>query len=269
MTKRVDLYETHYSQLQASRYQDIRRETYGEDLGQTSWITLEEGHRLLNWLNLSPSSMVLEVACGSGGVSVLMAKETGANVLGIDVNEEAIKAARERAQREHVEGKARFELADASRRLMSDDGTFSAVFCNDSINHLPGREHVFKEWFRVLQPGGKALFTDPTVVSGILTDDEIASRSSIGFYLYAPFGENERLLQSAGFEVLRTENVTDQVAVISKRWYEARERREALLKQFETEERYLGLQKFLRAVHTLSSEGRLSRYVFLAAKPAE
>ena len=42
MPKDVDLYDGHYSQLAADLQSDVRRETYGEDLGQASWLTLDE-----------------------------------------------------------------------------------------------------------------------------------------------------------------------------------------------------------------------------------
>lgn len=74
--------------------------------------------------------------------------------------------------------------------------------------------------------------------------------------LYTLLGANERLLQSTGFKVLRTRNVVEQVAAVSKRWYEFRRRREDLLEQLEGEEQYIGLRKFVCVVYTLSSEGQ-------------
>ena len=67
MTKHLDLYDSHYGNIEAETYKEIRNETYGEDVGQTSWITLDEAEKFLSWLDVNPSSKVLEVACGSGG----------------------------------------------------------------------------------------------------------------------------------------------------------------------------------------------------------
>jgi hypothetical protein len=92
------------------------------------------------------------------------------------------------------------------------------------------------------------------------------SRSSIGFYLFVPPGENERLLREAGFELLNVDDLTGCAADISQRWCDAREEhREALITR-EGPENFLGLQRFLRCVHTLSIERRLSRYSYLAKK---
>ena len=57
---------------------------------------------------------------------------------------------------------------------------------------------------RVLRAGGRLVFTDPLVVTGALTADEIAVRSSIGFFLFVPAGLDERLLDQAGFDVSET-----------------------------------------------------------------
>jgi len=53
---------------------------------------------------------------------------------------------------------------------------------------------------------------------------------------------------------------------ISKRWRDARAARKAELMQIEGEQTYEVLQKFLSCVHSLTSEKRLARYLYVAAK---
>lgn len=263
---KVDLYNGHYGNIQTETYREIRQETYGEDLGQASWITKEECLTFLSWLNLNQSSRVLEVACGSGGVSILIAQESKAEVVGIDINEQGIRAASERAKSQSIKENVTFQLADGGKRLQFSDSSFDAIFCNDSINHLPNRSQLLQEWHRLLKPAGKLLYTDPIVVTGQITNEEIAIRSSIGFFLYTPVGANERMLEQAGFDIIKTENVTANTAHTSKRWYEARAHRQKLLKEFEGESEFEGLQRFLQIVWELSSQGRLSRYAYFARK---
>jgi hypothetical protein len=110
------------------------------------------------------------------------------------------------------------------------------------------------------------LFTDGMILTGIASHEELATRSSIGFYLFVPPGENERLLEEAGFELVSVHDVTENAALVSRRWHAARAaHRDALLAR-EGAENFEGLQRFLDSVHTLASERRMSRYCYLARK---
>jgi SAM-dependent methyltransferase len=209
---------------------------------------------------------VLDVACGSGGPDVYLARTTGARVVGIDINAHAIETANERARREGLASVARFEQADARRPLPFEDGTFDAVVCVDAINHLADRRAVLREWYRVLKPGGNLLFTDPIVVTGLLSSEEIALRASIGFFVFALREENERLVREAGFDLVRCDDSTDNVANVARRWRDARARHRDALIEDEGAETFEGLQRFLASVHALAEQRRLSRYTFLATR---
>ncbi len=105
-------------------------------------------------------------------------------------------------------GRASFVQADASQPLPFEDGSFDAILCIDAMNHLPDRPGVLSDWARLLRPDGRLLFTDPVTVTGILDSDEIAIRTSIGYFLFVPPGEDERLLAEAGLSVLAVEDTT-------------------------------------------------------------
>ena len=112
------------------------------------------------------------------------------------------------------------------------------------------------------------LFTDAMVVTGLVSHEELAVRSSIGFYLFVPPGENERLIAHAGFTLLDVEDMTAGAEMIAQRWHAAREQRRQELVVREGEANFAGLQRFLACVHRLSAERRLSRYCYLAEKAA-
>src|SRR4249920_1457726 len=86
-------YNANYGNFQTELYVQIRREAYGEDIGQNSWLTSEELDRFLEWLDLSPGKTLLDVACGAGGPALRIVASTGCSVVGIDVNEHAVKTA--------------------------------------------------------------------------------------------------------------------------------------------------------------------------------
>jgi protein-L-isoaspartate O-methyltransferase len=67
LTQRVDLFDSTYGHFTQDVLAAIRRETFGPDIGQNSWLTVEEYDRFISWLKLQPEQHVLEVASGSGG----------------------------------------------------------------------------------------------------------------------------------------------------------------------------------------------------------
>lgn len=267
MPEQVDLYNQTYANFATAVLEEIRRETYGEDIGQNSWLTTDEFLHFFDMLALTPESNVLEVASGSGGPALFMAQKVGCHITGVDINENGVANANKMATTQGLDDRVRFQRLDASQPLPFDDGSFDAIVCIDSINHLQNRPTVFAEWFRLLKSGGRALFTDPIVMTGILTNAEIAIRSSIGYFLFVPIGENERLLKIAGFEFLSLSDVTENEATVSKRWHAARSKRRDDLIKIEGQDTFQSLQQFLELVHRLSAEKRLSRIAYLARKP--
>jgi SAM-dependent methyltransferase len=266
MPDKLDLYSTAYANYDLDAYRQARIETYGEDLGQTSWVTVEESNAIPGLLGLSSDSNVLEIGCGSGRYALRLAERVGCRVLGLDINAVGIRNANELASQQHLESLVRFEVCDASRPLPFADLGFDAVLSNDVLCHIPGRPALFAELHRVLKPGGSLLFSDALVIGGLISHQEIASRSSIGYYIFSPPGENERLLEMAGFKVISAQDTTGGAASISLTWHDARRKRAQALTEAEGEEAFAGLQQFLLSVHTLTSKRRLLRLLYLARK---
>ena len=267
MNAPVDLYNSSYNKFSVGVQQAVRSETYGEDIGQSSWMTADELRHFMALLSLHRSSNVLEIGSGSGGPALFLAEAVGCKVTGMDINAFGINNSNELARQRKLDSLARFQLADASQPLPFEQNTFDAVISNDAMCHVPKRLDVLREWYRVLKPGGQMLFTDALVITGLVSHEEIAKRSSIGYYCYVPFGVNERMIETAGFELIRSEDLTSSAASVSRRWHDARAKHREEMIRLEGESNFEGLQQFLWCVHTLTSEGRLSRYMFLARKP--
>jgi len=265
MSNRVDLYNSTYGNFEEQVLAEIRRETYGEDIGQNSWITAQEYDTFYTWLDLAPKAHVLEVASGSGGPALYLARKHGCRITGIDINEGGLTTAKQAARTANI-ADAQFQFADMDKPLPFEDESFDAIICSDSMNHFRDRLSVLREWYRILKSGRRILFTDPVVITGPISNEELATRSNIGFFLFMPLEITERFIKEAGFNLVRREDVTGNVELTSGRWYTARQQRRDDLLKIEGEERFEGLQRFAGAVHKLTSERRLSRFVFVAEK---
>ena len=266
MEAAVDLYNSSYGNYALSAYSEIRFETYGEDYGQTSWVTTAESHEIPTLLQLSSSSSVLEIGCGSGGYAVHLAKRIGCRVVGLDINAEGVRNAKALAQKDQLGARVKFEQCDVSQRLPLEDNAFDAIYSNDVLCHVPRRSQVLSDLWRVLKPGGRLLFSDALIIGGLLSHEEIATRSSIGMYFFSPPGENERLIKQSGLKQIEARDTTDSAALLSKRWHDAREDRKAALVASEGEANFAGVQRFLECVHTLTAERRLLRFLYTAIK---
>jgi ubiquinone/menaquinone biosynthesis C-methylase UbiE len=269
MSVSADLYNTSYANFESPVIARIRAETYGEDLGQTGWMTATELRRFARLLKITSESRVLEVGCGSGGSALFLARTIGCSLTGIDINDSGIRNARRLASQNGLGKGTEFRKVDGSHTLPFANNSFDAVFSNDVMCHIPDRRKVLREWLRVLRPAGSMLFTDAMVITGLISNLEIATRSMIGKYFFLPAGENERLIRSAGFRTLKCEDLTSACTNTAMRWHDSRAKYSAQLSRLEGAQNYRALQEFLWCVRTLTKERRLSRFSYLAVKPKQ
>jgi SAM-dependent methyltransferase len=263
------MYDTTYGGFRDDLYAAIRREAFGEEIGQNSWLTADEQRHFFDLMEIDASSEVLEVASGSGGPALFMATETGCRVTGLELHADGVTAATSTATERGLADRTRFVIGDARERLPFADASFDAVECIDSINHLPDRESVLAEFLRVLRPGGRLLFTNPITITGIVRRDDLVARSQgMGEFVFTAPGVDERLLGEAGFADIRVEDVTENTAHVASVWMQARRRHAAELAEIEGAQGFAEFQATLEVCARLAREHRLSRIVYLARKPA-
>ena len=259
-------YDTNYGNFDTELYSEIRREAFGEDIGQNSWLTADEQDRFLRWLDLSPGKVLLDVACGAGGPALRIAAKTGCSVVGIDIHEQAVSTACSVAIQRGLSRRAEFRVVDAVQQLPFSEASFDAITCIDAINHFSDRPRVITEWARLLNVGGRLLFTDPVTLTGPLTNAEVAVRGSAGVYLFVPLGYDERVIAQCGLQLLVNEDVTANMAKVAEARSAARASRTAALREVEGDQAYDGQQEFLAVAARVAREGRLSRFVYVSKK---
>lgn len=99
---------------------------------------------------------ILDVGCGAGFFSILLAKE-GHEVFGIDLTPEMIENAIQLAEEENAD--CCFQVMDAENPMFADE-TFDVVISRNLTWTLPNAEHAYGEWMRVLKTDGVLLNFD-------------------------------------------------------------------------------------------------------------
>jgi ubiquinone/menaquinone biosynthesis C-methylase UbiE len=261
-----DLYNHAYRGHDSEIYRQIRLATYGRDFGQTSWVSTEESDAIPRLLDISAESEVLEIGFGSGRYAFHLAEVSGCSITGLDINTTGVATADRLAREGGLQARVSFRQHDVSEPLPFEGDSFDAAFSNDSFCHVPDRLSLLRELYRVLRPGGRLLFSDALIIAGLITNEELAVRSSIGLYVFASSGVNEMLLEQAGFHLEGIEDTTSNAAAIAERWRDARRAHAAQLFDIEGKNNYEGLQQFLSCTLKLTRENRLRRYLYQASK---
>lgn len=113
-------------------------------------------HELLALAAPAPGEAVLDLACGPGALTAAAARAVGptGRVLGVDLSEGMVQAARQRAHELGL-AQAGFARMDAER-LALPDGGFDLGLCSLGLMYAPDPDAALRELRRVLRPGGRA-----------------------------------------------------------------------------------------------------------------
>ncbi len=262
-----DFYGPQYARFDNQLAAGLRREVYGEDIGQQGWRTASEQAEIANVLRPGPDSRVLDVACGAGGPSLALVERTGCRLTGLDAEAAGVAHAVAQASARGLADRAAFALFDCRGRLPFDDGSFDAILCIDAICHLPDRSTTLSEWARLLRLGGRLVFSDPAVLTGVVAKSVLDIRASAGVFVIAPPGLNEKTIAAVGLTLLRCDDRTAATAEIAARWHAARLRRAAILQREEGADWFEQRQRFLAVTAELAGSRQLSRFLYVAEKP--
>ena len=113
----------------------------------------EEVDRVVAGLSLKDKT-VLDIGCGSGGIALhLVEAHDAGQVSGFDVELPVIEAAKNRAARQGLSHRTTFVQAPPGP-LPFRDQEFDVVFSKDALLHVPDKDALFAEIFRVMKPGG-------------------------------------------------------------------------------------------------------------------
>ncbi|MEP6535506.1 MAG: class I SAM-dependent methyltransferase [Bryobacteraceae bacterium] len=130
--------------------QKMRSTWMAGDFGQIARYSKKEAAAFVGRLGIKPGATVLDVACGTGNLSIPAAL-LGAKVTGADIATNLLDQARKRAAEENLD--ATFDEGDAEK-LPYADGQFDSVITMFGAMFAPRPERAAAELIRVCKPGG-------------------------------------------------------------------------------------------------------------------
>ena len=116
-------------------------------------------HELVKWSGLDKlpkGSRILDVGCGIGGSSRILAKYYGFNVTGITISPAQVKRARELTP---TGLNCNFQVMDALD-IKFEDGSFDGVWSVEAGAHMYDKTKYADEMLRTLRPGGYLALAD-------------------------------------------------------------------------------------------------------------
>ena len=153
--------------------------------------------------SIETGSHILDLGCGNGNTSIWLAQQWGCQVTGIDLSGVRIDNARAdlSGRPESIRERVRFEKCSATD-LPFEDGSFSHVWSQATIYHVPDKATTLKEAYRTLKPGGLMVFDDLIKPKpGISADARKYVYDRLLFDTDYSFQGYQEALEKTGFQV--------------------------------------------------------------------
>lgn len=114
---------------------------------------------LAEMAGIDGSMRVLDAGSGLGGPARYLAETFGCQVVGVDLTPSFVRLAEYLTARTGLSERVRYEVGDLAA-LPFADGEFDVVWTQHVVMNIPERARVYREFHRVLRPGGKLAFFD-------------------------------------------------------------------------------------------------------------
>ncbi|MHA2123181.1 MAG: class I SAM-dependent methyltransferase [Promethearchaeota archaeon] len=157
-----NLFELAFKNERSESFRDIFREVYGDDYPEEanpdSFVTLTDLLNIAKNLNLRPGKKLIDLGCGRAGPGLWLARETGANYVGIDLSENAIKQAKQHLVDFKLNGTAEFQVGNMYSLNFPSD-SFDGAVSIDALSFVPEPLAAISEAARILCSKAYFVFT--------------------------------------------------------------------------------------------------------------
>ena len=168
---------------------------------------------MANKAGLLPESSLLDIGCGNGNTAMWLSSARECSVVGVDLSGVRINYAIQALEGAPapLRDRVRFEKASATA-LPFEDGSFSHVWSQATIYHIPDKEATLREAYRALADGGVFIFDDlikpkPDISEAARTYvyDRLLFDTDFSFQSY------QDALEKTGFRVLEAVDLSERL----------------------------------------------------------
>ena len=177
-------------------------------LDQFHVMGLEATEQLAQIAGIERSATILDAGSSLGGPSRYLASTYGCRVIGADLSPSFVAVAQLLAQRSGLNALVSYQIGDV-QALPFPDSCFDVVWTQHVVMNIPDRERVYREFRRMLRPGGKLAFYDV-----LATDTNLELHFPVPWaesretsFLFTP-DETSSVLVTAGFTITAWNDVT-------------------------------------------------------------
>jgi arsenite methyltransferase len=189
---------------------------------------------LIAALGVDAGATVVDVASGRGTSALQVARETGADVIGVELSPTNVAAANQAAREARLSERVRFLQGDAES-LPLVDASVDGALCECALCTFPDKKAAVRELARVLRSGGRLALADVTAEPARLPRALTDVHAWIACIADArPLAELAALLGRAGFVVEQVEHRNDALEALLER-IDGRLRAAALVGAFDAD----------------------------------
>lgn len=210
-------------------------------------------------------SRVLDLCAGLAGPARYCAATRGAQVTAAELNPGRAAGAERLNALTGMADKVTVVRGDA-QALPFDDTSFDAVLGQEAFLHIPDKQALFAEAFRVLAPGGRIAFTDWIAKPGLSDADRATLKNGIAAVAIETAASYRALLKGAGFTAIEAEDLSAEWEPILRERLAMYERLREEAKTADGRDPHAGYVAIYRIFVSLVSGGMLGGIRIAAAR---